>query len=266
MAGAVSRALIPCGGKGTRMLPLTGGAPKELIEVAGVPVVTRVARECAASGITELLVVLAPDKLAIRRHLEPLAGGAGMPSRIDFVVQDEPRGLADAIRCGRTFAEDGPIGVALPDNLFTGAVPALRQVLDVASATGKSVVAVVAIAREDAPRRGATAVYDGTVQGREFRLRRIPDKGARSATFDTRGSALAYTGVGRYLFGPELWPAIEAVESSLPAGAELDDVPVMQALLAGGRLTGCLIEGGFLDVGIPQGYREADALLSAAAG
>src|SRR5437763_5912971 len=96
-----SRALIPCGGKGTRMLELTGGAPKEMLLVAGVPAVQWVARECAASGVTDLLVVIAPGKERIVEHLAPLAGANGMHERIDFAIQPAARGLADAIRMGR---------------------------------------------------------------------------------------------------------------------------------------------------------------------
>lgn len=257
-----AHALIPCGGKGTRMLALTGGAPKELVPVAGVAVVERVARECAASGITDLMVVIAPGKEQIRERLAPLAGTAGMPRRIDFAVQREARGLADAIRHGRAFAADGPIAVALPDNLFLGDVPALRQVLDVASGTGKSAVAMVGIAASDAEKRGATAIYSGELAGDEFRITRIPDKGAKSATFSTGGAAVAYTGVGRYAFGASLWKAIDEVEETLKPGAELDDIPVMQLLLNRGLLTGATIRGRFLDVGLPAGYAEANEHLA----
>jgi UTP-glucose-1-phosphate uridylyltransferase len=241
------------------MLALTRGAPKELLPVAGVPVVERVARECAASGITDLLVVTAPGKEAIEAHLRPLAGAQGMPGRIEFVVQPEARGLADAIRLGRDFADDGAIAVALPDNLFVADRPALRQVIDVADATGKSAVAVVGIAAEEASRRGATAIYQGTVQRQgEYRITHIPDKGAKSASFDTGGAAMAYTGVGRYAFGPRLWQAIDEVDSALPKDQELDDIPVMQLLMHGGLLTGCLVRGVFLVVGVPAGYHVAN--------
>lgn len=243
------------------MLSLTGGAPKELIPVAGVPVVERVARECAASGITELLVVIAPGKEEIERRLAPLAGRRGMPERIEFVVQRDARGLMDAIRLGRDFANEGSIAVALPDNLFLSEVPALRQVIDVAVATGKSAVSIVGISADEAKAKGATAIYGGEPQGAEFRISFIPDKGAKSSTFDTKGAALAYTGVGRYSFGKRLWKAIDEVEATIKPGAELDDIPVMQLLLNRGLMTGCLIEGRFLDVGLPTGYNEANEYL-----
>jgi len=260
---AIAHALIPCGGKGTRMLSLTGGAPKELLPVAGVPVVERVARECAESGVSDLLVVVAPGKEAIEERLRPLAGTAGMPARIDFVVQPEARGLADAIRLGRDFAGRSPLAVALPDNLFVGDAPGVAQVAESYARTGKNVVAVVEIFAGEAERRGATSAFPGRLDGDEFHIERIPDKGARTQTFDTGGARSAYTGVGRYVFEPELFAVIDEVERALAPGEELDDVPVMQRLLERGRLIGRRMRGRFLDVGLPEGYREADALLAA---
>jgi len=245
------------------MLSLTGGAPKELVEVAGIPVVERVARECAASGITDLLVVIAPGKEAIQERLAWQAGTHGMPERIAFAVQREAKGLADAIRLGADFSGHGPIAVALPDNLFLSATPALQQVIDVATSAGKSAVAIVGITIEEARAKGATAIYGGDIAGHEYRINHIPDKGAKSATFDTGGAKVAYTGVGRYAFTPALWKAINEVEGALEHGAELDDIPVMQLLLNRGLMTGCLIDGRFLDVGLPAGYLEANAELSA---
>jgi NDP-sugar pyrophosphorylase family protein len=58
--------------------------------------------------------------------------------------------------------------------------------------------------------------------------------------------------------------AIDRVEQSIPTGAELDDVPLMQWLLANNALEGRVIDGKFLDIGLPSGYEEANALLSRA--
>jgi UTP--glucose-1-phosphate uridylyltransferase len=247
------------------MLSLTGGGPKELVPVAGVPMLQRVVQECAESGIMELLVVIAPGKEAIVELLTPLAGAHGMPRRITFAEQREPRGLADAIRLGREFSSQAPLAVALPDNLFVGAEPGLAQVIDSFARTGKNVVAVVEVFAEEAARRGATAVFPGALEGEDYHITSIPDKGARTKTFDTGGAPSAFTGVGRYVFTPDLFATIDEVERTLTAGAELDDVPVMQRLLARGRLIGRRMRGRWLDVGLPDGYREADQALSHAA-
>ena len=243
------------------MLALTGGAAKELIPVAGVPALEWVARECAASGIEEVLIVISPGKRDIEEHMRGRAGASGMPRAFHFDVQPEPRGLADAIRVGRAFAGDGPLAVALPDNIFTGDQPGLAQVIDSFHAHAANVVAVVEVGAGEAARRGATPVYSGRLDGDDYHITRIPGKGAKSATFDPGGAGAAFTGVGRYAFTPELWGAIEEVERTLALGAELDDVPVMQTLLARGRLIGRRIRGRFLDIGLPAGYEEASAIL-----
>jgi UTP--glucose-1-phosphate uridylyltransferase len=253
----VRRAIMPCGGRGTRMRALTGGAPKELLPVGGMPLVEHVARECGASGIDELLVIVAPEKEAIAAHLAPLAGAPGMPRRVAFVEQHDARGLADAIRLGRAFADDAPIAVALPDNLFVGDAPGVAQVADSYARTGRHVVAVVEIRADEAARRGATATLPGTPEGDLFAIARIPDKGARGDRFDTGGAASAHTAVGRYVFLPDVFDVIDAAERELSAGVELDDVPVLQRLLAAGTLVGRRMHGRFLDAGLPAGYAEA---------
>lgn len=258
----VARAIVPCGGRGTRMQHLTHGAPKELLPVGGVPVLRRVLEECAASGIRDVLVVTAPGKEALETYARPLAGTAGLPARIDFVVQHEARGLADAIRLGRDFAGGEPIAVALPDNLFLGGVPAVAQTIDAYVRERVSVVGVTEVLAAEAARRGPTSVYPGVREGDLLRIARIPDKGEHEGTFDTGGAPSALTGVGRYVFTPDVFGVIDEVERSLQPGAELDDIPVMQRLLARGRLVGRILDGRFLDVGLPAGYEEAQALFA----
>jgi UTP-glucose-1-phosphate uridylyltransferase len=181
-----------------------------------------------------------------------------MPESVRIVVQEKPRGLADAIRLAKDFSGSDAFGVALPDNLFAGEIPALAQVATVHHQTRKSVVAVVEISAANKDRYGPTAILPGRVKGDEFLIEAIPDKGPRRTTFDTDGRVSAFTGVGRSVFLPEVFDAIDEVDSVLVPGQELDDVPVMQLLLRSTRLTGCTIRGQFLDVGLPAGFLAAD--------
>jgi UTP--glucose-1-phosphate uridylyltransferase len=241
------------------MRAIAGDGPKEMVPIAGRPAIDWVLGECAESGIDEVLVVAAPGKDALVQHLSRTPG-------VEIAIQSEPRGLADAIRLGREFAADQPLAVALPDNIFVGARPALAQVIDSHRATNTNIVAIVEISAREARRRGATAALDGIRDGSVYRISRIPDKGAKAATFDTRGANAAYTAVGRFVFLPEALAAIDTVEKSIESGAELDDVPLMQWLLAHGSLQGRVIDGQFLDVGLPSGYEEANARLAEGTG
>src|SRR3954468_16824142 len=255
------KALIPCGGKGTRMAALTHGGAKELLPIGGVPLVLRVMEECAKSGAQEVLIVSAPGKTDLDEIVERAAGEPGMPRVVHVVTQKNARGLADAIRMGRDFAGNDILGVALPDNLFLGDAPALQQLHDVYLRTGKNVVAIVELTAENKDKYGPTAIYPGHLAGDEFVIDSIPDKGPRQSTFDLGGARSAFTGVGRYVFAPEAFAAIDEIDAKLPAGKELDDIPVMQLLLRREALTGCRIRGDFLDVGLPSGYKEADERL-----
>jgi UTP--glucose-1-phosphate uridylyltransferase len=244
------------------MSSLTKGAAKELLPIAGVPLVLRVMEECAASGVRDVLVVSAPGKHDLNDVVRAAAGRPRMPERVQVVTQENPRGLADAIRLGRDFAASDTFGVALPDNLFPGDEPGLAQLFRVHERTGKNVVAIVELTVANRDRYGPTAIYPGRLDGDEYIIESIPDKGPRHTTFDLRGATSAFTGVGRYVFLPEVFSAIDEVEANLPSGKELDDIPVLQLLLRRGRLTGCRIRGDFLDVGLPTGYREADERLA----
>ena len=245
------------------MATLTGGAAKELLPIGGVPLVLRVMEECAASGINEVLVVSAPGKGDLDAAVRSAAGSPGMPTTVEVVTQEEPRGLADAIRLGRSFAHGAPLAVALADNLFSGDAPGLSQLCAVYQRTGKSVVAIVKLTASNKDRYGPTPIYPGHAVDNEFIIERIPDKGPREKTFDLRGAATAFTGVGRYVFQPGIFATIDEVEAKLPSGRELDDIPVLQLLLQRRRLTGCLMRGDFLDVGLPSGYLEADVKFGA---
>jgi UTP-glucose-1-phosphate uridylyltransferase len=257
----LTKALIPCGGKGTRMSSLTNGAAKELLPIAGVPLVLRVMEECAASGAGDVLIVSAPGKDDLNETVRAAAGSPRMPARVHVVTQRNPRGLADAIRLGHEFVGNDTFGVALPDNLFLGDEPPLAQLYRVHERAGKNVVAIVELTAANRARYGPTAIYRGRPNGDEYVIESIPDKGPRDTTFDLKGARSGFTGVGRYVFLPEVFDAIDDVEANLPSGRELDDIPVLQTLLRGGRLTGGRISGDFLDVGLPAGYREADVRL-----
>jgi UTP-glucose-1-phosphate uridylyltransferase len=243
------------------MAALTHGGAKELLPIGGVPLVLRVMEECAASGVREVLIVSAPGKSDLDEIVRQAAGGVGMPKVVQVVTQQNARGLADAIRMGRDFAGDDILGVALPDNLFLGDAPALQQLYGVHAATGKNVVAIVELTAANKDKYGPTAIYPGRLNGDEFVIESIPDKGPRQSTFDFGGARSAFTGVGRYVFLPEVFAAIDEIDANLPAGKELDDIPVLQLLLRRQALTGCRIRGDFLDVGLPSGYKEADERL-----
>jgi len=245
------------------MLAISGGMAKELLPIAGEPVLAHVLRECAQSGIEHALVVVSPDKHSVVEFARTVAGAHGMPARVDTAVQMQPRGLADAVRVGRSFAGEEPVAIALPDNLFVNTPqPAVAQVIEAYMREHTNVVGLTEITADIAASRGPTPIYPGKRRGDEFVIESIPSKGAHGSTFDLGSAHSAMTGVGRFVFLPEAFGIIDAVELTLEPGKELDDIPVMQQMLLRHTLIGRVLHGAFLDVGLPEGYREATERLA----
>ena len=186
------------------MLSISRGMPKELVPIAGEPVLAHVLRECAESGIDRVLVVVSPGKDALVAFVRSIAGGAGMPRHIETAVQAQPKGLANAIRVGRAFAGDQPVAVALPDNLFVDtSQPAVAQVIETYANGRTNVVGLTEITADIAASRGPTPIYPGVRHGDEFLIESIPSKGAHGSTFSLGNAGSAMTGVGRYVLAPE---------------------------------------------------------------
>jgi UTP--glucose-1-phosphate uridylyltransferase len=246
-------AVIPCGGLGTRLHPITRWLPKEVLPVALRPVLHWALDEAAGAGLLRAIVVTNPHKPL----LEVVARSYEGPLDLEFVPQDQPRGLGDALLRTRDRLAGSPFVALLPDNLFSGPNPT-AAVLATHRATGLATVLLAEIAREEAAGKGATgraaarAEPDGTL-----RVTAIADKG--KGRFDTAGEAAAVTPIGRVAFPGGILEEFEELGRTLAAGAELDDVPVMQRLARRGALAGVVNRARFYDVGVPEGYREAVA-------
>ncbi len=127
------RALVLARGLGTRMRSSDAGAfltdeqrraadagHKAMMPIAGRPFLDYVLSAIADAGISRVGLVVAPEHEVLRRHYTITA--APLRLAIDFVVQEEPRGTADAVLCAAGWAEDDPFLVMNGDNLYPSAV------------------------------------------------------------------------------------------------------------------------------------------------
>ena len=246
-------AVIPCGGLGTRLQPITRWLPKEVLPVGLRPVLYWTLDEAADAGLLRAIIITNPHKPL----LETVARNYQGPLELEFVPQDHPRGLGDAFLRARDHVAGSPFMAVLPDNFFQGPNPT-ASVLATYRATGLATVLLAEIARKEAGAKGATGraavrqAPDGTI-----RVSAVADKGA--GRFDTGGADTALTPIGRMAFGGDILSEFEEVARTLAPGAELDDVPVLQRLAGRDALAGVINPAKFFDVGIPEGYRDAVA-------
>jgi UTP--glucose-1-phosphate uridylyltransferase len=246
-------AIIPCGGLGTRMLPISRWLPKELLPVSLVPLVHWALAEAADAGLRRAIVVINRAKPI----LGEVARAFERPGfQVELRSQDRPAGLGDAMLRGRDAIGDHPFAVVLPDNLFRG-TNQTAAVLAEWRRLGLATVLIAEITAGEAASKGAT----GRARVREeadgsLRVTELADKGR--GRFDPGGDRAA-TPIGRLVLPASAWGELDDIARSLTFGAELDDVPLLQRLARRGVLAGVHCSAEFFDVGVPEGYRQAVA-------
>ncbi|WP_164415110.1 glucose-1-phosphate thymidylyltransferase RfbA [Streptomyces salinarius] len=113
------KGIVLAGGRGTRMYPSTLAMSKQLLTVYNKPMVYHPLSVLMLAGIREILVISAPESIPALRML--LGDGSHLGLDITYAVQEEPRGIAEALIIGADHIGDDPVALVLGDNVFHGA-------------------------------------------------------------------------------------------------------------------------------------------------
>jgi len=112
------KGIILSGGSGSRLYPLTLGVSKQLLPVYNKPMIYYSLSVLMLSDIREVLIITTPqDNINYKRLL---GNGSDLGINIQYRIQDQPRGLADAFIIGKDFIKKDNVCLILGDNIFYG--------------------------------------------------------------------------------------------------------------------------------------------------
>ena len=173
---AVTKAVIPVAGLGTRFLPVTKATPKEMLPIIDTPVIQLVVEEAVAAGLHDVLMVTRRGKPSIEDHFDRAheleealaakgddAGLAQVRASTDlaamhYVRQDAPRGLGHAVLCAAEHGGDQPFAVLLGDDLIDHRDPLLSRMLEVRRRCGGTIVALMEVDPGEVSAYGCAAI------------------------------------------------------------------------------------------------------------
>ena len=267
----IRKAVFPVAGMGTRLLPATKSQPKEMLPVGYKPVVQYVVEEMVEQGLSKFLFITGRKKRSIEDHFDAdpelearLSGKDQVVDEVDYSArgvefyyarQRRPDGNADAVRLAREFAGSESFVVAFGDTIiYSPDTPRVIERMVDSHERHQSVatIGVWEVPREETKKYGV--VRPAGEIGDDFAIRDIVEKP------DPAEAPSCLAVAARYIFTPDIFSAIDALEPGL--GGELWLTDAIRILLQRGAPVRCVRLNGVekrYDIGMPLTYYKAFA-------
>lgn len=267
MTQPVRKVIIPVAGFGTRFLPFTKAMPKEMLPIIDKPVIQYVVEEAVASGITDVILVTSHTKRPVEDHFDEnheLEMWLKTQGKLDlleqirkittlanfiYVRQKGPYGNATPVLNAAHLIGDEPFAVVWGDDLYTGKVPRLRQMMDVYEKYGDPVLGVIEVPKSETKRYG---IIDpaAKVEKSVYQLKGVVEKPAPEKAPSRFASAAGY------ILTPDIFEEIRRLKPG--HGGEYVLLDAIHGLMKKRPAYARVIEGEYHDAGSKIGWLKAN--------
>jgi glucose-1-phosphate thymidylyltransferase len=214
--------------------------PKQLVPVANEPILGYVFHHIKDAGIKDVGVVVSPEtQKDIRKFL---GKGSRWRVRITYIPQQQPLGLAHAVKIARPFLGDSPFVMYLGDNLLAQGI---KEFMEEFHSTNPD--ALIFLKEVDNPRAFGVAVLN-----KKGQITKLVEKPKDPP------SNLALVGV--YFFSPSIHEAIERIRPSARGELEITDA-IQELMRSGGSVTGQILKDWWLDTGKKDDFLAANTVV-----
>ena len=263
----VTKAVIPAAGLGTRVLPATKSVPKEMLPIVDRPAIHYIVEEAVRAGLTDIRIITRRGKSRVEDYfdrapaLEERLLSTGKEdlyrqimdvtqmANIQYVRQQEAKGLGHAVLCAKSFVGNDPFAVLYGDDVIISPPdqPAIGQLCQAYDRYGLGVVGMKEVTPEQILKYSSLAVEP--LEGRAYRVTDMVEKPAPDKVLSL------YSILGRCVLPAQVFSILE--ETPPGAGGELQLTDAMRTLTRSQGMTGVDYIGKRYDMGNKLGVMEA---------
>ena len=274
MSQTIRKAVFPVAGLGTRFLPATKAAPKEMLPVVDKPLIQYAVEEAYAAGIRHMIFVTGRSKRAIEDHFDTayeleteleqaqknellaLVRSVQPDDMVcAYVRQNRMLGLGHAVLCAEPLVGNEPFAVLLADDLMvgpSGQEGVMSQMVRAHAQQGRSILAVQEVPQDQVRRYGIVA---GESAGKQMiRVEQIVEKPSPEKAPSRMGVA------GRYILTPGIFDEIR--QQTTGVGGEIQLTDAIARLMRREAVYAFQYAGKRYDCGSKEGFLEATVELA----